>query len=122
MATVYYSDPLLDEVSSQIPKEVCRRTDLMMDIPYRIMEILNRNGWNQSDLAKAMGKKEAEISKWLSGAHNFTIATIAKIETALGEDIITIKKYRKPVEGYDSLPEGRRRWLCERKESYGSKK
>ena len=94
----------------------------MMDIPYRIIEILNRKGWNQSDLAKTMGKKEAEISKWLSGAHNFTIATIAKIETALGEDIITIKKYRKPVEGYGSLPEGRRRWLCERKESYGSKK
>jgi transcriptional regulator with XRE-family HTH domain len=122
MATIYYSDPLLDEVASQIPKEVSRRTDLMMDIPYRINEILCRKGWSQVDLAKAMGKKEAEISKWLSGAHNFTIATIAKIEAALGEDIIAVKKYRKPVAGYDSLPEGRRRWLSERKESYGRKK
>ena len=79
MATIYYTDPLLDEVASKIPEEVCRRTDLMMDIPYRINEILCRKGWNQADLAKAMGKKESEISKWLSGAHNFTITTIAKI-------------------------------------------
>lgn len=122
MATIYYTDPLLDEVASKIPEEVCRRTDLMMDIPYRINEILCRKGWNQADLAKAMGKKESEISKWLSGAHNFTITTIAKIETALGENIITVRKYRKLVEGYDSLPEGRRRWLSERKESYGRNK
>ena len=35
-----------------------------------------------------MGKTETEVSRWLSGTHNFTIATIAKITKVLGEAII----------------------------------
>ena len=61
-----------------------------------------------------MGKKNAEISKWLSGEHNFTIATIAKIECILGEDIISVKQYRKTVKGYSQLPESQRRLLSEK--------
>jgi len=37
-----------------------------------------------------MGKKESEISKWLSGTHNFTIETIAKIQGELKEVLIVI--------------------------------
>lgn len=123
MATIYYSDPLLDEVAKQIPDEVHRRVELMMDIPLRINEILIRKGWNQADLAKAMGKKEAEISKWLSGSHNFTIYTIAKIETTLGENILSVKKYRKSVSGYSSISESKRRKLSDHTDTkYGRKK
>ena len=45
-------------------------------------------------------EKEAEISKWMSGTHNFTIRTISFIETVLGEDVITVKRYRRLVDGY----------------------
>lgn len=113
MAKIYYSDPLFDEVVKQIPERTAREVDLFLDIVYRINEILERKGWNQADLAKAMGKKESEISKWLSGGHNFTIATIAKIEAVLGEDILSVKRYRKPVSGYDSMPASKRQYLSE---------
>ena len=124
MAIVYYSDPLFDELAERkIPEEVSRRVDLFLDIVYRIDGILKRKGWTQADLAKAMGKKESEISKWLGGGHNFTIATIAKIEAALGEDIISVKRYRKPVRGYDSMPASKRQYLSENsRPAYGKRK
>ena len=42
------------------------------------------------DLAEKLGKTEAEISKWLSGTHNFTLRSLAKIEIVLNETIIKI--------------------------------
>ena len=44
---------------------------------------------SQRDLARALGKTETELSRWLSGTHNLTIATIAKMAAVLGDDIIT---------------------------------
>ena len=108
-----YINPLLFQEYSKIPKEERRRSDISFDISYRILKILERKGWSKTDLAKAMGKKESEVSKWVSGQHNFTVQTIAKIETVLGEDIISVKKYRIPASEYkSSLPE-KRNWLNE---------
>ena len=114
MATVYYSDPLFDEEFSKISAESRRMSTHSFSIASHISEILERKGWSKTDLAIAMGKTNAEISKWMSGQHNFTIATIAKIETVLGEDIISVKKYRKSVSGYSQMPESKRRYLSER--------
>lgn len=47
---------------------------------------------DQKDLARLMRKNESEISKWLSGTHNFTLRTIASISEALGEDILFEEK------------------------------
>jgi transcriptional regulator with XRE-family HTH domain len=43
-------------------------------------------------LARALGKSESEISKWLTGLHNLELRTIYKIEIALGEDVIEVKE------------------------------
>ncbi len=91
---IRYADPLFKEYLEKIPTEERRETDLSFDIAKRIYDILKRKGWSQADFAKAAGKKEAEISKWLSGQHNFTIRTIAFIETVLGEGIVSVRKYR----------------------------
>lgn len=34
---------------------------------------------------------QAEVSRWLSGNHNFTLATLAKISVALGVNLITVQ-------------------------------
>lgn len=123
MATIYYSDPLFDEVYSNIPEESRRMTAHSFAIAAHISEVLERKGWSKTDFAKVIGKKNAEISKWMSGQHNFTIATIAKIETVLGEDIISVKKYRKPVSGYSQMPEAKRKFLSEKERpGYGKAK
>jgi transcriptional regulator with XRE-family HTH domain len=121
--TILYSDPdpLFDQLVARIPEETSRHHDLIIEIGARIEEVLKRKGWTQKDLAKALGKRDSEISKWVGGGHNFTIATIAKIEDALGEDIISVKKYRKTVNGYNTMPESRKRLLNDVQAKYGKK-
>jgi hypothetical protein len=48
-------------------------------------------------LARMLDKKASEISKWLTGTHTFITKTIAKIEVALGEDIIHVESKIKFV-------------------------
>lgn len=65
-----------------------------LDVAEQIKEHLLNKNMSQSDLAKVLGKHESEISKWLSGLHNFSIRTIAKIEAIIDEDIlVTPKRY-----------------------------
>ena len=87
-----YIHPVLQEAFSKVSPAIQIETDLTFDIALRINEILIRKNWTQADLAKATGKTEALVSTWLSGKHNFTIRTLAVIEAALGEGIISVKK------------------------------
>lgn len=117
-----YTDPELENDLREVPQKTRREIDLSLGIVYRIHEILQRKGWSQADFAKAAGKSEAEISKWMSGSQNFTIRTLALIESTLEEDILSIKKYRKTVAGYE-LSEVRRRYLSENSTAkYGKRK
>lgn len=56
----------------------------------KIDAILKEKGMSQTELAKRMGKRKSEVSKWLCGTHNFTLSTIAKISDVLGCDLIKI--------------------------------
>lgn len=123
MTAVHYSDPLFEELYSVIPEEKRRMSSHSFAIAAHISDILKRKGWSKTDFANAMGKKNAEISKWMSGQHNFTLATIAKIEVVLGEEIITVKRCRKRVNGYKSFSESRRRQFSEGPDpGYGTEK
>ncbi len=95
-----YVNPIFAEMLAAVPEKTRRESERSFAIAGRINEILRRKGWSQADFAKAAGKKESEISKWMSGTHNFTIRTISFIETVLGEDVITVKRYRRLVDGY----------------------
>lgn len=64
---------------------------MSIDIANKICAILKKKKMTQRDLAMKLGKRENEISRWLSGSHNFTIGTIAKIEASLGQQIIKVK-------------------------------
>jgi transcriptional regulator with XRE-family HTH domain len=52
-------------------------------------------GMSHKDLARLLGKTETEVSRWLSGTHNMTMATIAKISAALDTDIIQVTPRRR---------------------------
>ncbi len=60
------------------------------DIADKIHHTLKSIGMTQKDLAKKLSKNESEISKWLSGQHNFTIKSIAKIEAVLNVELIHV--------------------------------
>ena len=83
-------NPLLRECLAAIPEEQKAEFELSFGIAERIIEILKKNNLTQKDLARKLHKRESEISKWLTGRHNFTMQTIAKVETALGCKLINI--------------------------------
>ncbi|MEI7830721.1 MAG: helix-turn-helix transcriptional regulator [Prolixibacteraceae bacterium] len=87
----------LEERRNTISKDVDFAVKHSFDIVDRIHEILLKQGKEQKDLALLLGKSESEISKWMTGTHNFTINTLAKIEVALGESIIEVTRERQEM-------------------------
>jgi transcriptional regulator with XRE-family HTH domain len=69
--------------------------DKSMEIAQYIYHLMELKGMKQKDLAEAMGKSEAEVSKMLGGMHNLTLRSIAKLEAALGSGIVNIPKKEK---------------------------
>lgn len=81
----------LERIRQRTSIDVKRNVDLSMAIADRIYEILvTKKGKDQKYLANLMGKHESEVCKWMSGTHNFTLQTIARIEAALGESILHV--------------------------------
>lgn len=73
--------------ATKAPKELRRAIEMSMEISNRIFILLDQQNKTQKDLADLLGKSESEISKWLSGTHNFTLKTLSKIESVLGGKI-----------------------------------
>lgn len=69
--------------------------DYSMEIASQIYDYLKKDEKinSQKKLAEKLGKKESEISKWLSGNHNFTIETIAKISEVFNKKILLVPMY-----------------------------
>ncbi len=88
------TNKLLDEIRQTMTPEMKRQMGLSVQIANRIYEIMEDKGLSQKDLAHLLGKTETEVSRWLSGTHNMTMATLAKISSALGTDIIRVTKRR----------------------------
>ena len=87
----------MDEIRSTISPETKMQMELSVAIANRIYDILEEKGMTQKDFARLMGKTETEVSRWLSGTHNMTLATLCKISIALGENILSAVDIEDPV-------------------------
>lgn len=94
---------ILKTLLSEIDESECKRMHYRMGVAVKIAEALKRKGMNQKDLANKLGKKPAEISKWLTGNHNFTIDTLVDIQSALDIKLIDVKESK--FETIQTLPE-----------------
>ena len=84
------TNSLLRDCLSEVPEETRTEFNLSFAISERIDYLLKKKGMSQKDLALKMGKRESEVSRWLTGRHNLTTKTIARISTVLEENIISI--------------------------------
>ena len=46
----------------------------------------------RKEFADAIGKRPSEVTKWLSGQHNFTLRTLAMLSTFFGESLVEVKR------------------------------
>lgn len=91
---------LFRDCVAAIPEDRMAEFELSFSIAERIVEVLKQKGITRRELANRLGKRESEISKWLTGRHNFTISTLSHISSALGQDIIMVTR-----QNYDVLDE-----------------
>lgn len=84
------TNELFRQCLSVIPEEQRAEFDLSYGIAERLDTLLKQKGITQHELARRLGKRDSEVSKWLTGRHNFTTSTIARIETAVGEKLVII--------------------------------
>ncbi|WP_396637768.1 multiprotein-bridging factor 1 family protein [Maribacter sp. R77961] len=68
---------------NDIPKEIQDDVIESVSIANEIHLVLKEKGLLPADLARLLNKSESEISKWLTGMHNFTFKTVRKIEDVL---------------------------------------
>lgn len=70
--------------------ETIKETTLEMAIANRIQELMTKHGLRKKQLALALGKRPSEVTKWLSGQHNFTVRTLCMLSSFFGEPVISI--------------------------------
>lgn len=81
----------LQEIFEEIPREKREETRLSFAISNRLDSLMRKKGLNKKRFAEALGKRPNEITRWLSGEHNFTISTLAMLSTFFEQPIITVK-------------------------------
>lgn len=91
-------NPLFEECLANVAVETREEVRLNMDIANRIHELLKARKMTQREFAALMNKRESEISRWLTGSHGFTTATLAKISAVLGEPVVEVRQ--KPQSQY----------------------
>lgn len=91
-----YSSPKAQELLKKRDPLKTARTRKRMLIAARIEDILNELGWKKKELADKLGKNPSEVTKWLSGTHNFTTDTLSDIEYVTGKVIIPVLENKIP--------------------------
>lgn len=82
----------LQELMGEIPYDVQMRTKISVAIANRIESLMRQKGYSKKQFAEQLGRRPSEVTKWLSGEHNFTIATLAHIGSFFGEPIIRVTR------------------------------
>ena len=68
----------------------------------QIRSALSERGLSRKQFADLMGRNPSDVTKWLSGKHNFTIALLEEISDALGTDITGVEDIRTLIEDFDA--------------------
>lgn len=75
---------------ASVPADIKEEVDLSFAISDRIDSLMHQRGLTKKQFADAIGKRPSEITKWLSGQHNFTISTLAMLSSFFGQPIVTV--------------------------------
>lgn len=78
------------DMLAAVPPHIQQEVELEFAISNRINELMTKRGLSKLEFAQALGKRPSEVTKWLSGQHNFTIRTISLLSTFFGETLIRV--------------------------------
>ncbi len=90
-----YHSKIVEELKEEVSPPLKGLISKRMSLAAKIDGALNEKGLTNQEFAFMMGKKPSEISRWLSGTHNFTTETLWEIERVLNIQLLT-SSYPKP--------------------------
>ena len=93
-----YESALIKELKAQITPEISEQNERRMGLAVKINESLRSRGLTNQEFAFMIGKKPSEITRWLSGTHNFTTETLWEIERVLKIQLLTSSPSMEIVE------------------------
>lgn len=93
------------QMIAEVPQDIQAEIDLSFDISNAIEFLMRERGLTKKQFADALGRKPSEITKWLSGQHNFTIRTLAMLSTFFGTPVIRVchKPYTLPEDNHSMM-------------------
>ena len=86
------TNQLFNECIKNIPNNLSEKLDMSFHISDKIDLYLKENNMSKKDLAQKMNKRTSEITKWLSGTHNFNIYTLYDIASTLNVKVTDLLK------------------------------
>lgn len=82
-----HRSPIISELLNEISPVERLQTKTKMSLASKLYDLISEKGWGKSEFASLVGKQPSEVTKWLSGTHNFTIDTLAEICNVLNIQI-----------------------------------
>lgn len=67
----------------QVPPDIKEEINLSFAISNKIDALMQERGLTKKQFADQIGKRPSEITRWLSGQHNFTVFTLAMLSDFL---------------------------------------
>jgi transcriptional regulator with XRE-family HTH domain len=83
---------LIQQIERETSLETIAFVDKVTAIAAVVKQVLEERGITQAQLSEKLGKKPSEVSKFLSGRHNFTLRSLVKLEQELGVEILQVVK------------------------------
>jgi transcriptional regulator with XRE-family HTH domain len=83
---------LIEQLLNNISPEESQRIESRMLLAAKIDDALKAKGWKKKDLMEALGKKnQSEVTKWLSGTHNFTSDLLTDLGRVLNTNFFNLE-------------------------------
>ena len=79
---------IFNEILNTISEHELAESDIAFRVAQRIDFLMHKTNTSKSDLARGLDKDPAQISRWMSGEHNFSIKTLAQLELFFKEPIL----------------------------------
>ena len=93
-----YESDILNDLFEEITPAELKKVEKRMLLAQKISDGIEAKGWKKIDFARALDKRPSEITKWLSGTHNFNSDTLFDIEEVLGITLIeTVASQKEQV-------------------------
>lgn len=81
----------LRDLLGDITLEERAEARLSFQISNRLDALMHEKGLSKKQLADAIGKRPNEVTRWLSGEHNFTISTLSRLSSFFGQPIVVVR-------------------------------